>query len=100
MDEADLQHQSVLLEQAVDALLTDADGFYIDGTFGRGGHSGRILGWLSTAGRLLVIDKDPEAVERARVLASQDERVLVHHGSFADLKLCAESHGVAGKVAG
>jgi 16S rRNA (cytosine1402-N4)-methyltransferase len=52
-------HQSVLLQQAVDALVTDRDGIYIDGTFGRGGHSREILKHLNDAGTLLVVDKDP-----------------------------------------
>lgn len=79
------QHQSVLLKEAVDALVTRVDGLYVDGTFGRGGHSRAILERLSPAGRLLVVDKDPEAIEVARALQADDTRVEIHHGSFADL---------------
>lgn len=94
------QHQSVLLAQAVDALVTDRDGFYIDGTFGRGGHSRAILQRLSAAGRLLVIDKDPAAITEACRLREQDERVIVAHCSFADIGVQARLHEAAGKVAG
>lgn len=88
------QHQSVLLEEAVDALVTRADGLYVDGTFGRGGHSRAILQRLSADGRLLVIDKDPEAIAVAHELRAADARVEVHHGSFADLQeVVAEKFG-------
>ena len=79
-------HQSVLLEQAVAALVTDKNGFYIDGTFGRGGHSRRILDELSERGRLLVIDKDSVAIALAHELELEDKRVSVYHGSFEDLE--------------
>lgn len=95
-----MQHQSVLLDQAVAALLTDKDGFYIDGTFGRGGHSRRILKELSEQGRLLVIDKDPEAILLAQELAQEDERVSVYHGSFEDLQKVINKLGDREKVAG
>jgi len=96
----ELTHQSVLLEQAIDALVTDPDGFYIDGTFGRGGHSRLILERLSQAGRLLVIDKDQEAIEEAIGLQEQDERVIVAHQSFAGIEGLADTYDVSGKVAG
>src|SRR5687768_17514226 len=80
------QHQTVLLQEAVDALITNPDGFYVDGTFGRGGHSRLILERLSEKGRLLVIDKDPQAILAAQALSAQDERVSVGQGSFADIK--------------
>jgi len=89
------QHQSVLLNEAVDALVTRVDGLYVDGTFGRGGHSRAILERLSPAGRLLVVDKDPEAIEFARALQADDARVEIHHGSFADLaQVVCEKFGV------
>ena len=94
------KHQTVLLQQAVDFLVVDKDGFYIDGTFGRGGHSRLILESLSEKGRLLVIDKDPEAIKEAQALAAVDSRVLVHHGSFADIAECAQVYAVKGSVAG
>ena len=60
-------HETVLLEPAVAALLTDEAGFYVDGTFGRGGHSRLILKHLRQTGRLLAINKDPERSEERRV---------------------------------
>ena len=57
-------HQPVLLKEAVEALSIAPDGFYIDGTYGRGGHSAAILKHITT-GRLLVIDKDPSAIAEA-----------------------------------
>ena len=96
----DLQHQSVLLQQAVDALVTDKSGFYIDGTFGKGGHSRKILNGLSDQGRLLVVDKDPQAIIEARKLQEQDPRLIVAHSSIADIADLASSNGVAGKVSG
>lgn len=98
MDEA--THQSVLLQQAVDALVTDRDGFYIDGTFGRGGHSRAILDRLSDKGRLLVIDKDQEAIQEACRLQKQDKRVIVAHRSFAEIEVLAGIHDVMGQVSG
>lgn len=95
-----MQHESVLLEQAVAALVTDSDGFYIDGTFGRGGHSKRILDCLSDRGRLLVFDKDPEAVAQARAMAEQDGRLSVHHGSFSEMEAVVSADNMQGKVNG
>lgn len=100
MAEKKFKHQSVLLQQAVDFLVVNEDGFYIDGTFGRGGHSRLILKSLSSKGRLLVVDKDPEAIVYAKELAAEDERVLVWHGSFAELKVYVKEHAVTGKVSG
>lgn len=94
------EHQSVLLQQSVEALITDKDGFYIDGTFGRGGHSRVILEQLSSQGKLLVIDKDPDAIKEALLLQQQDERVIVAHSSFAELEQLAGIHAVMGKVTG
>lgn len=93
-------HEAVLLEQAVEAWFVDADGFYVDGTFGRGGHSRLLLERLGPAGRLLVVDKDPEAIKTAEVLAAEDDRVLVRHGSFADMEAYCQALEVNGAVSG
>ncbi|XXQ67535.1 16S rRNA (cytosine(1402)-N(4))-methyltransferase RsmH [Neisseriaceae bacterium B1] len=77
------EHITVLLHEAVDALNIRADGVYVDGTFGRGGHSRLILSQLSDKGRLIVFDKDPQAIEVAQALAKQDKRVSVVHNGFA-----------------
>ena len=81
-------HRTVLMDEAVDALsIVDArcDGFFIDGTFGRGGHSRRILERLSAKGRLIAFDKDPQAVAVAQKLAQEDSRFVIVHDSFATL---------------
>ncbi|SFM73792.1 16S rRNA (cytosine(1402)-N(4))-methyltransferase RsmH [Marinobacter zhejiangensis] len=86
-------HQSVLLDAAVDFLVSDSNGNYIDCTFGRGGHSRLILGRLGENGHLLGIDKDPEAIGFASELAAEDARFSVFHGSFAELAQAADEQG-------
>ena len=86
-------HETVLLHEAVDALLVRTDGCYADGTFGRGGHSGEILKRLDTNGQLIGIDKDPQAIEAGKALEQKDSRFTIVQGSFADLKaFVAEKH--------
>lgn len=93
-------HESVLLQRAVEQLVVDRDGLYIDGTFGRGGHSRAILQCLSDQGRLLVIDKDPAAIAVAKALKEQDARVMIAHGSFASVKNLVQEQGWQGQVGG
>lgn len=95
-----LQHETVLLGPAVEALLSTPDGVYVDGTFGRGGHSQRILQGLSEQGRLLAFDKDPAAVQVARERFAADSRFEIVQRSFADLREVVEQRGLAGKVSG
>ena len=90
---AEFSHRSVLLDSAVDYLVNDPDGYYVDGTFGRGGHSRLILGRLGEAGQLLGIDKTPEAITAARELEAQDSRFHCFHGSFAELDAAAIGQG-------
>ena len=73
-------HDTVLLTEAVDALAIQADGAYIDATFGRGGHSALILKTLGPNGHLLGVDRDPEAVAHARTW--RDERFAIRHQAF------------------
>jgi 16S rRNA (cytosine1402-N4)-methyltransferase len=77
------QHRTVLLNEAVDALLVNKDGSYVDATFGRGGHSRLILSRLSPAGRLIAFDKDPDALAEAQSIA--DTRFSIRHEGFAAL---------------
>lgn len=84
-DSEAFQHRSVLLDAAVDYLINDASGRYVDATFGRGGHSRLVLGQLADDGRLLGVDKDPQAIAAARELAGKDPRFSWYHGSFAEL---------------
>lgn len=76
-------HQTVLLHEAVEALAIKEDGCYIDGTYGRGGHSANVLAGLGEKGRLIVIDKDPEAIADAQETYKNDHRVFVWQGSFS-----------------
>ncbi|MFE8072777.1 16S rRNA (cytosine(1402)-N(4))-methyltransferase RsmH [Marinobacteraceae bacterium S3BR75-40.1] len=87
MAQADIQgqHQTVLLREAISAMVVSPGGRYVDGTFGRGGHSRAILEQLSEAGLLLGIDKDPEAEQVGRRLEAEDSRFRMARGSFADL---------------
>ncbi len=78
-------HQAVLLREAVEALVTTVSGFYVDGTFGRGGHSGAILDLLDAEGHLLGVDKDPAAAAVAQQLTLSEPRFEFFHGSFAQL---------------
>ena len=84
-DQERIAHETVLLEEAVSALVSDPQGLYVDGTFGRGGHSRLILQKLGSGGRLLGIDKDPQAVMVGRQLAAEDDRFSMAQGSFADV---------------
>ena len=79
-------HAPVMLEEMVEALAVDRDGFYVDATFGRGGHARRLLRELSPRGRLLAIDRDADAYDSARRLAKADSRVEARHGRFGSLK--------------
>ncbi len=78
-------HHTVLLQEAVNALVDKPDGHYIDATFGRGGHSRAILDKLSPQGRLDAWDRDPQAVQAAQALQTQEARFHIHHRAFADL---------------
>ncbi len=94
------RHIAVLLDEAVEALAVRADGCYMDGTFGRGGHSRLILERLGPDGRLLGFDKDPLAIATGNVLAAEDGRFVVVQRSFADLGEEAAARGLVGKVDG
>ena len=95
-----LQHRTVLLEEAVDALEiagARANGWYVDGTFGRGGHSRLILEKLDANGHLLAFDKDMQAIAAAKTIA--DPRFAIVHGSFAGMREALGERG-AGQVQG
>jgi 16S rRNA (cytosine1402-N4)-methyltransferase len=93
-------HITVLLDEAVEALAVRADGCYMDGTFGRGGHSRLILQSLGPDGRLLGFDKDPQAIATGQALAAEDGRFVIVQRSFAELGSEAQDRGIAGKVSG
>ena len=79
------QHLPVMFEQVMDGLRVVPDGMYLDGTFGRGGHARGVLQRLGPGGRLLLMDKDPEAIAAAEQAFGGDTRVAIHRGSFTDL---------------
>ncbi|MCC7151612.1 MAG: 16S rRNA (cytosine(1402)-N(4))-methyltransferase RsmH [Rubrivivax sp.] len=85
-------HQTVLLTEAVQALVTQPDGIYVDGTFGRGGHARAVLARLSAQGRLIAFDRDPEAVAAAHAIT--DPRFSIVHASFADMGVELAALGV------
>src|ERR1700710_1676166 len=80
-------HTTVLLKEAVDALVTTPDGVYLDGTYGRGGHTRLLLSRLSPKGRLVAIDRDVQAVQAASTGEARvsDPRFSIHHTSFANM---------------
>lgn len=96
----EFSHITVMLQGAVAALVTDPHGFYIDGTFGRGGHSALLLSQLSEQGRLLAIDKDPVAVAEAQRRFGNDPRFMIEHGAFSEMQSFVEKRGMAGQVTG
>ena len=79
-----LQHTTVLLNEAIDALVQDPAGTYVDGTYGRGGHSRLLLARLAPAGRLFAFDKDPEAIAESKNIT--DARFTICHASFAAMR--------------
>ncbi|MDH4869598.1 16S rRNA (cytosine(1402)-N(4))-methyltransferase RsmH [Pseudomonas sp. BN515] len=94
------RHITVLLEEAVEGLALRADGCYLDGTFGRGGHSRLILERLGPGGRLLGFDKDPQAIATGQALAADDGRFVIVQRSFAELGDEVRQRGLDGKVDG
>jgi len=93
-------HTTVLLEEAVAELIVNRSGFYVDGTFGRGGHARRILAELESDGRLLAIDKDLQALSHAQAVFEGEQRFAIEHGSFARLQEFVQQHVTAGRVDG
>jgi 16S rRNA (cytosine1402-N4)-methyltransferase len=86
-------HRSVLSASAVEHLVVDPSGVYVDATFGRGGHARAILRRLTTGGRLFALDRDPEAVAAARTI--DDPRFHIEHTPFSRLRETLAMHGVA-----
>ena len=89
------QHRTVLLTEAIDALVTDADSVYVDGTFGRGGHSRLLLSRLSPQGRVIALDRDLEAVAAGNELRAGDARFSILHANFADMREAVASLGLS-----
>lgn len=92
------KHTTVLLDEAVNGLNIREDGIYIDGTFGRGGHSRLILSQLGENGQLLAIDRDPQAIAAAAEI--NDPRFSIVHGPFSALADYVDARGLTGKISG
>lgn len=93
-------HHPVMLDEVITNLAVKPDGVYVDATFGRGGHARALLDQLTSAGHLIVIDKDPEAIAQAEQLAAADKRVSVYHSSFSEIQSCVAKEQQTGKVSG
>lgn len=77
-------HLSVMAEVAPPLVVTDPDGTYVDATFGRGGHSRRILSLLSPKGKLIAFDRDLQAIESAKEIV--DDRFTIIHAPFSRMR--------------
>jgi len=93
-------HVPVLLAETLEALKINIDGCYIDGTFGRGGHSAGLLEALSPQGRLIVFDKDTAAMEEANQRFAGDHRLHFRHDSFAHMAQLGTEQDLFGKIDG
>jgi len=93
-------HITVLLDEALDGLSLKADGIYIDATFGRGGHSRKLLAQLGDNGKLYAIDRDPTAIAVAKELELEDPRFTILPGPFSGLAGYVEALGLTGKIDG
>ncbi|MGO2169322.1 MAG: 16S rRNA (cytosine(1402)-N(4))-methyltransferase RsmH [Pseudoalteromonas sp.] len=96
---AQFEHISVLMDETIESLAIKQDGIYMDGTFGRGGHSGQILARLGEQGRLQAIDQDPQAIKAAEKFAD-DKRFSIAHTRFSNILDVAQDNDLVGKVDG
>lgn len=93
-------HEAIMVPEVLKGLRIYPEGIYLDATFGRGGHARAILDHLGPKGRLLVMDRDPEAIEVAKALAEEDARVSFRQMPFSKLFNFCQEMGVLGKVNG
>ncbi|MEE4377343.1 MAG: 16S rRNA (cytosine(1402)-N(4))-methyltransferase RsmH [Candidatus Competibacteraceae bacterium] len=99
-DSVPLTHQPVMLQEVLAGLAIRPDGVYVDGTFGRGGHSAAILAALGETGWLLALDRDPQAGQFAQTQFGNDPRFIFERCPFGRLAEVAERHGFNGRVHG
>ena len=97
---SEFNHQSVLLEEALESLNIRPSGIYIDATFGRGGHSRAILQQLNEKGRLIAFDQDPEAIAYAKQEFANEPRLTIEHCNFNQVADVVEQYGLTGKIDG
>jgi 16S rRNA (cytosine1402-N4)-methyltransferase len=86
------EHTAVLVEEALAALAVEAGGYYVDATFGRGGHTARLLEAVGGEGRVLALDQDPQAIEAGRVRFADEMRLTLIHASFTKLGSLVPAH--------
>lgn len=94
------EHAPVLHTEVLQQMSIKPDGYYVDGTYGRGGHASSILAQLGESGRLVVMDKDPEAIKQAKLLLSTDGRVTILHDDYENLSDHIASLGMAQQIDG
>ncbi len=94
------QHVPVLLNETIDGLNIKPSGIYIDGTFGRGGHSHKIVSSLDDSGHLFVLDKDPQAISTAQQNYGNNSVVTINQGSYTQIKDLMKAHDLLGKIDG
>lgn len=95
-----MSHAPVMSAAVLEGLNIQPEGIYVDATFGRGGHTRALLEHLKPQARLLVIDRDADAIHSARQLAAHDKRLSVYHSSFSGLLAICETEGLVGSVQG
>jgi 16S rRNA (cytosine1402-N4)-methyltransferase len=86
------EHTAVLVEESLEALALEPGGYYVDATFGRGGHTTRILAALGGAGRVLAIDRDKEAIAAGHARFADEVRLTLEHAPFANLETLVSRH--------
>ena len=92
------EHLPVMLDEVLEAVAPRPGGRYVDCTFGRGGHTRAVLDRIGPAGRVLAMDRDPQAVAVARGLARSDRRLSVHHARFGEVGAIVSAAGLAGRI--
>ena len=100
MSKTEFSHAPVMHDEIVSFLNIDPDGIYVDGTYGRGGHAKTILSQLGKGGRLIAMDKDPEAIKAARIALGDDARVTIVHDDYANMLQALEAGGLNQRVDG
>ena len=88
----DEQHEAVLVDEALAALAVEPGGYYVDATFGRGGHTARILEAVGREGRVLALDRDPQAIAAGRARFADDVRLALIHAPFSQLAGLVPAH--------
>lgn len=91
-----IEHKAVLCRPAIDLLVTDSEGLYLDATFGLGGHCREMLGRLSTTARVIALDRDPEAIRYGREYFFDEPRLQLYHSSFAQVASILEQQALNG----